>query len=227
MTGAPFISAADLAATRSLFVGTALFTPAQITRAGQTVVASVGCTVVGDRSELHLPWMPAGQVLRRWSLHFPVGTDVQVADRIVVTGDGTYAVASVETPRDWEPSARVYAYRLYDAAGNPVYFTANATITLSRFIKDTGTKKSTLTPIMAGVSALIDDIGVRLKLQGIAPEFDLILVCDGAIDVHDGDRVTGYVSAATVRDQVFQVQHVDHNQALGWDYKLASMTAVS
>jgi hypothetical protein len=220
------IAAPDLSGMRSALLGL-LQQSGTIQRAGAPV-GTAACSVIADRTETHLPWMPPQQRIHRWCLALPWGTDVRVADRLIVTGDGTYGVEEVVVPpQGGGLYTEAYGYRLYDPAGNPVYFTANATITLSRFIKNAGTKQSTLTQVHSAVPAFIDDIGVRLKLQGIAPEFDLILVCDGAIDVHDGDRVTGYVSAATIREQVFQVQHVDHNQSLGWDYKLASMTAVS
>jgi hypothetical protein len=49
-------------------------------------------------------------------------------------------------------------------------------------------------------------------------------VVDGAVDIRDGDRVTGYSTGTTQRAQVMQVQHVDHNQMAGWDYKIAGVT---
>jgi hypothetical protein len=200
---------------------------AAISRGGVSVASGLACAVVADPYETHFPWMAAGQVTRRWVIVLPAGTDVRQGDRITVTGDGVYAVADVGTPQTWALSAQAFCYRVYAADGTtPTLFVPNATISILRGVYDPQTKRtSTAAAVATGVPVFINDMGTELKLQGLAPAVDLILVCDGAVDLRDGDRISGYSGATTLRTIVYTVQHVDVNNDSGMSYKVATLKA--
>jgi hypothetical protein len=214
---------ADLQAT----VLTTLRDVATVTRGGSAIVAGVPCTVAADTVQTRFPWMAPGQIASRWILVLPVGTDVRPSDHITVAGDGVYAVVDTGTPQTYALSTEAFCYQMYAADGvTPLLFVPNATISILRGVYDAQTKRtSTATAVATGVRCYINDMGTELKLQGLAPAVELVLVCDSTVDLRDGDRISGYVGATTQRSIIYTVQHVDANDDSGMTFKVATLKA--
>lgn len=220
------MTAAELADLRATLAQT-FVEVAAISRGGTLIVAGVPCFLSADTLETRFPWMAPGQVARRWALTFPVGTDVRLGDRVTVTNVGVFAVVSRSTPQTYDLSMVVFAYAIYGADGTtPLLFVPNASVDILRGARDAQTKRtSAATAVVTAVPCYINDIGTELKLQGLAPAFDLILVCDSAYDLRDGDRISGYGGATTQRALIYTVQHVDANDDSGMTFKVAMVKA--
>ncbi len=224
------LRADEIAAIRAC-VETTFSTPCTIARLVSGVWTDQS-TMQGDiapaKGTITLPGLPSLTALQAWRITVPWDADVRVGDRITTTTTGTYGVQRVEQPTSdmLNFSSVCHALQLYDVAGGVLYVPLTATIGLTRYVENATTKQSTLTVVATDVEAFIDDISLEPRTPGVAPEFLLSLVVDGAVDIRDGDHVTGYTGWTVDRPATLQVQHVALHQYAGAVYKQAHITAV-
>lgn len=149
----------------------------------------------------------------------------QPADQIAVTGDADDNALPIGTRYGVYTAAPVYGAVPHVTATLitiPVYPSAWPYPLLIDRLVQNGSNQGTPTDVDGTMYVYLRDLSNDLTLTGQALEFRFRLVCDGSVDIREGDRLYGLPLVTSNRPQrIATAQHVALHQLAGWSYKTA------